>query len=61
MQALLTILAIIFLVIVVICIWKTVEYFNLHVDTSKYKILLAYDILVMFMLAVALIIKIAFD
>ena len=55
----LTIVAIFILIITVICIWKTVEYFSMLPDSDPYKNLLAWDVLVMFMLAVAIIIKLA--
>lgn len=59
MQTLISILAIIFLVVVIICIWKTVEYFNYLPESNQWRGLLAWDALVLFIVAVALIIIVA--
>lgn len=54
----LKIIGLVFLVIVCICIWKTGEYFNTLPESSKYKPVIAWDLLVLFFAAVALIMKI---
>lgn len=59
MHTLISILAIIFLVVVIICIWKTIEFFNSLPESNKWRGLLAWDALILFIVAVALIIKIA--
>lgn len=58
MQVILTVAAIVFLVVVVICIWKTGEYFNTLPESNKYKSVLAWDLLVLFFVAIALIMRI---
>lgn len=58
MRALLIIGAIIFLVVILICMIKTVEFFNIIPERNKYKSVLAWDVLILFMVIVALIIKI---
>ena len=52
------ILAIVFLVIVVICTWKTAEFFNTLPEGYKHKTVIAWDVLVLFFVAIALIIRI---
>lgn len=54
----LKIIGLVFLVIVVICIWKTAEYFNTLPESNKYKSVIAWDLLVLFFVAIALIMKI---
>lgn len=58
MQVILTVEAIVFLVVVVICIWKTGEYFNTLPESNQYKSVLAWDLLVLFFVAIALIMRI---
>ncbi len=58
MQVILTVAAIVFLVVVVICIWKTGEYFNTLPEGNQYKSVLAWDLLVLFFVAIALIMRI---
>jgi heme/copper-type cytochrome/quinol oxidase subunit 2 len=58
MQVILTVVAIVFLVVVVICIWKTGEYFNTLPEDNQYKSVLAWDLLVLFFVAIALIMRI---
>lgn len=58
MQVILTVAAIVFLVVVVICIWKTGEYFNTLPESNQYKSVLAWDLLVLFFVAIALIMRI---
>lgn len=58
MQVILTVAAIVFLIVVVICIWKTGEYFNTLPESNKYKSVLAWDLLVLFFVAIALIVRI---
>lgn len=59
MQTLLTIVAIIVLVAVIICIWKTAEYFNSLPESNKWRGLLAWDVLMLVIMAVFIIIYIA--
>lgn len=59
MQTLLTILAIVILVAVIICIWKTAEYFNSLPESNKWRGILAWDVLMLVIMAIALIIYIA--
>lgn len=54
----LKIIGLVFLVIVVICIWKAAEYFNTLPESNKYKPVIAWDLLVLFFVAVALVMKI---
>lgn len=54
----LKIMGLVFLVIVCICIWKTAEYFNTLLESNKYKAVIAWDLLVLFFVAVALVMKI---
>ena len=42
---------------VCICVWKTAEYFNTLPENNQYKSLLSWDILVLFFVGVALIMK----
>lgn len=59
MSILINILAIIFLVVVVICVWKTVEQFNRLPEFSGCKGILAWDALVLIIVAVYIIIKLS--
>lgn len=45
------------LVIVCICVWKTAEYFNTLPENNQYKSLISWDILVLFFVGVALVMK----
>lgn len=54
----LSVALVVMLVIVVICIWKTAEYFNTMPEGNKYKPLMAWDLLVLVFVAIALIIRI---
>lgn len=58
MQIILTVVAIIFLVVLAICMWKTGEYFNTLPESNKYKSVLAWDLLILFFVAIALIMRI---
>lgn len=59
MQVILTVVAIVFLVVLAICMWKTGEYFNTLPESNKYKSVLAWDLLILFFVAIALIMRIA--
>lgn len=48
----------VFLVVVVICIWKTGEYFNTLPENNKYKPVIAWDLFILFFAAVSLIARI---
>ena len=52
------ILSVILLVTVVICLWKSVEYQNTLPKGSKGAMILAWDALVMFLVVIALMIRI---
>lgn len=52
------IISILFLVIVVMCIWKTGEHFNTLPEGNKYKPVIAWDLMVLFFVAIALIMRI---
>ena len=58
MQIVLRIIGLVFLVVVVICLWKTGEYFNTLPEGNQYKSVLAWDLLVLFFVAIALIMRI---
>lgn len=58
LSIILRLIGLVFLVIVVICIWKTGEYFNTLPEGNKYKPLIAWDVLILFIVAVALIMRI---
>lgn len=45
------------LVAVVVCIWKTGEYFNTLPESNQYKPVIAWDMMILFFLAVGLIWK----
>ena len=54
----LSVVLVVMLVIVVICIWKTTEYFNTIPEGNKYKPVIAWDLMVLFFVAIALIMRI---
>ncbi len=58
MQIILTVVAIIFLVVLAICMWKTGVYFNTLPESNKYKSVLAWDLLILFFVTIALIMRI---
>ena len=58
MKTLLMIVYIVFLVITVLCVWKTGEYFNTLPESNRYKPVVAWDLILLFCGAVGLIIKI---
>lgn len=45
------------LVVLAVCIWKTGEYFNTLPESSQYKPVIAWDLMILFFLAVGLIWK----
>lgn len=58
MQIVLRVTGLVFLAVVIICIVKTAEYFNALPESNKYKPVIAWDILVLFFVAIALIMRI---
>ena len=58
MEVILKLIGLVFMVIVIICIWKTGEYFNTLPEGNKYKPVIAWDLLVLFLVAIALIMRI---
>lgn len=54
----LKLIGLVFLIMLVICIWKTVEYFNTLPESNKYKPVIAWDLLALFLAAIALIMRI---
>lgn len=58
MQIVLRIIGLVFLAVVIICIVKTAEYFNTLPESNKYKPVIAWDLLVLFFVAIALIMRI---
>lgn len=48
----------VFLVVVVICIWKTGEYFNTLPESNRYKPVIAWDLFILFFAVVSLIARI---
>lgn len=58
MQIVLRLIGLVFLVIVVICIWKTGEYFNTLPEGNRYKPVIAWDLLILFLVVIALIMRI---
>ena len=54
----LSVVLVVMLVIVVICIWKTAEYFNTIPEGNKYKPVIAWDLMVLFFVGIALIMRI---
>ena len=57
MLTLIKLFCIVALVIVCICIWKTAEYFNTLPEGTNYREVLAWDILVLFFVGIALVMK----
>lgn len=58
MQIVLRVIGLVFLAVVIICIVKTAEYFNTLPESNKYKPVIAWDLLVLFFVVVALVMKI---
>lgn len=58
MQIVLRVIGLVFLVVVIICIVKTAEYFNTLPESNKYKPVIAWDLLVLFFVAIALIMRV---
>lgn len=58
MQVALRVIGLVFLAVVIICIVKTAEYLNILPESNKYKPVIAWDILVLFFVAIALIMRI---
>lgn len=58
MQIVLRVIGLVFLSVVIICIVKTAEYFNTLPESNKYKSVIAWDLLVLFFVAIALIMRI---
>lgn len=57
MQIVLRVIGLVFLAVVIICIVKTAEYFNTLPESNKYKPVIAWDLLVLFFVAIALIMR----
>lgn len=51
---------ILFILIVALCCWKTAELFNIYPDKAKGKVILAWDIFVLFLVLVALVAVLCF-
>lgn len=58
MQIVLRVMGLVFLAVVIICIVKTAEYFNTLPESNKYKSVIAWDLLVLFFVAIALIMRV---
>lgn len=58
MQIVLRVICLVFLAVVIICIVKTAEYFNTLPESNKYKSVIAWDLLVLFFVAIALIMRV---
>lgn len=58
MQIVLRVIGLVFLAVVIICIVKTAEYFNTLPESNKYKPVIAWDLLVLFFMAIALIMRV---
>ncbi len=58
MQIVLRVIGLVFLAVVIICIVKTAEYFNTLPESNKYKSVIAWDLLVLFFVAIALIMRV---
>ena len=58
MQIVLRVIGLVFLAVVIICIVKTGEYFNTLPESNKYKSVIAWDLLVLFFVAIALIMRV---
>lgn len=54
----LKLIGLVFLIMLAICIWKTGEYFNTLPESNKYKPVIAWDLLALFLAAIALIMRI---
>lgn len=57
MSILIKVMLLVFLVVVLLCMWKTAEYFNILPESNKYKGVIAWDLLVLFFVMVYLIMK----
>jgi hypothetical protein len=51
------ILCVLFSVILSVLIWKTAEYFTMLPDTHRYKPLIAWDVLMLFLMLALLIVR----
>ena len=58
MQIVLRVIGLVFLAVEIICIVKTAEYFNTLPESNKYKSVIAWDLLVLFFVAIALIMRV---
>lgn len=58
MQIVLRVIGLVFLAVVIICIVKTAEYFNTLPESNKYKPVIAWDLLVLFFVAIVLIMRV---
>lgn len=58
MQIVLRVIGLVFLAVVIICIVKTAEYFNTLPESNKYKPVIAWDLLVLFFVAITLIMRV---
>ena len=57
MLILLRVVCIVAIIVVMMCLWKTAEFFNGLSDMHKYRGVIAWDLLVLFFVLVGLIIK----
>lgn len=57
MIILIKVVLLVFLVVVLLCMCKTAEYFNILPECNKYKGVIAFDLLVLFFVLVYLIMK----
>ena len=48
----------IFLLVVIVCIWKTAEFFNLIPENHQYRSVVAWDLIVLFVVTIYVGIKI---
>lgn len=55
MSILIKVMLSVFSVVVLLCMWKTAEYFNILPESNKYKGVIAWDLLVLFFVMVYLI------
>ena len=51
------VLCIVFIVVVALCFWKTVEYFNTLPEGNRWRGVLAWDLLILFYVLIALALK----
>lgn len=58
MGILLKALTLIFLLVVIVCIWKTAEFFNLIPENHQYRSVVAWDLIVLFVVTIYVGIKI---